>query len=176
MTTTLITDEYWNHKLAAVFHSGRTAQTAAQALISRLGLGEAQVQLVAPGEAFPGRKLEPESQGILRTIVVSHIRLGIAGAVFGLLAFATLYVLDIPFIVQSPVASGLVIVTFCLFGGMSVGGLLALRPDHDRYIQATRDAMRAGDTTVVVHAFSRAQQSEAASLLREQGADVTSTL
>ena len=84
--------------------------------------------------------------------------------------------MGVPFIVQSPIASAVVLLAFSTFGGMMLGGLVSLRPDHDRYIQATRDAMRAGDTTVVVHAFSREQRDEAASLLRERGADVTSTL
>lgn len=176
MTTTPLTDEYSNHKLAAVFHSGQRAREAASSLVTTLGLGESQVQLVAPGEPFPGRKLEPESRGILRTIVVSHVRLAVVGAIAGLLVFAVLHAAGVPFIVQSPVASALVLLAFSTFGGMLLGGLVSLRPDHDRYVHATRDAMRAGDTTVVVHAFSTHQRNEAATLLREQGAKVTSTL
>ena len=118
MTTTPITDEYSNHKLAAVFHSAQGAQDAARSLVSKLGLGESQVQLVAPGEPVPGRKLEPESRGILRTIVVSHVRLAVVGAIAGLLVFAVLYALGVPFIVQSPIASALVLLAFSTFGGM----------------------------------------------------------
>lgn len=176
MATTLITDEYSNHKLAAVFHSAKRAQDAAGALVTRLGLGEAQVQVVAPGEPFPGRKLEPESRGILRTIIVSHVRLAIAGAVAGLLVFGVLRALGVPFIVQSPVASLVILLAFSAGAGMMLGGLVSLRPDHDRYIFAARDAMQAGDTTVVVHAFSPEQRDQAASMLRERGAEVTSTL
>lgn len=176
MPTTLLTDEYSNHKLAAVFHSAPRARDAARSLVSRLGLGAAQVQLLAPGDPFPGRKLEPESRGILRTILVSHVRLAMAGAVVGLALFAGLHLAGVPFVTQSPVASALVLLGFSTLGGMLLGGLVSLRPDHDPYIQAARDAMRAGDTTVVVHAFSSEQRDEAAALLREQGAEVTSTL
>ena len=176
MTTTPLTDEYSSHKLAAVFHSAQGARDAASSLVTKLGLGEAQVQLVSPGEPFPGRKLEPESSGILRTIVVSHVRLAVVGAIAGLLVFAVMYAAGVPFIVQSPIASALVLLAFSTFGGMLLGGLVSLRPDHDTYIHATRDAMRAGDTTVVVHAFSSEQRDEAATLLRERGAQVTSTL
>jgi hypothetical protein len=57
-----------------------------------------------------------------------------------------------------------------------LGGLVSLRPDHDRYVQAARDAIASGRTTVVVHAFSVAQREQAAELLRAQGGEVTSTL
>jgi len=60
--------------------------------------------------------------------------------------------------------------------GLMLGGLVSLRPDHDRYVQATRDAMAAGNTTVVVHAFSADQRHQAAELLRSNGGEVTSTL
>ena len=43
-------------------------------------------------------------------------------------------------------------------------------------VQATRDAMEAGNTTVVVHAFSAEQRDQAADLLRAIGGETTSTL
>ena len=54
--------------------------------------------------------------------------------------------------------------------------LVALRPDHDRYVEAARDAMDGGKTTVVVHAFSSEQANSAGEFLRAQGGEVTSTL
>lgn len=174
--TSPITGELSNSKIAAVFPHEVAAREAAQAVAAALSLGPSQVQVVTPGEPHPGRKLEPETQGIWRTIVIAHVRLGIAGAVVGLLAFAALYANAIPFIVNSPVAAALVLLFFGTVAGLMLGGLVSLRPDHDRYVEATRDAMAAGDTTVVVHAFSADQRDRAAELLRAQGGDVTSTL
>lgn len=174
--TSPITGELSNSKVAAVFPFEVAARDAAQAVATALSLGAAQVQVITPGETHPGRKLEPESQGIWRTIVVAHVRLGIAGAVVGLLAFAALYASDIPFIVNSPVAAALVLLFFGAVAGLMLGGLVSLRPDHDRYVEAARDAMDTGSTTVVVHAFSAQQADQAAAFLRAQGGDVTSTL
>lgn len=174
--TSPITGELSNSKVAAVFANEEGARRAAQAVAARLGLGAAQVQVITPGEPHPGHKLEPESRGIWRTIVVAHVRLGIVGAIAGLLAFAVLWAMDVAFIVNSPVAAALSLLFFCTVAGLMLGGLVALRPDHDRYVQATRDAMASGDTTVVVHAFSAAQRDQAADLLRAQGGEVTSTL
>lgn len=171
-----ITGELSNSKVAAVFSSESAARAAALKVASSLSLGSAQVQVIAPGEPHPGRKLEPESRGIWRTIVVAHVRLGVAGAVVGLLAFFALYVGEVAFIISSPVASALVLLFFGTVAGLMLGGLVSLRPDHDRYVEATRDAMDAGRTTVVVHAFSVEQRREAAELLRTQGGEVTSTL
>jgi hypothetical protein len=171
-----ITGELSNSKVAAVFPNEVVALQAGQEVAAVLSLGSAQVQVIGPAEHHPGRILEPESRGIFRTIVLAHVRLGIAGAVIGLLAFAGLYAARLPFIVNSPVAAALVLLFFGWIGGLMLGGLVSLRPDHDRYIEATRDAMDAGKTTVVVHAFSAEQAGQAAEFLRAQGGEVTSTL
>jgi hypothetical protein len=171
-----ITGELSNSKVAAVFPNEVVALQAGQEVAAALSLGSAQVQVIGPAEHHPGRILEPESRGIFRTIVIAHVRLGIAGAVIGLLAFAGLYAARLPFIVNSPVAAALVLLFFGGLGGLMLGGLVSLRPDHDRYVEATRDAMDAGKTTVVVHAFSAEQAGRAAEFLRAQGGEVTSTL
>ena len=61
-------------------------------------------------------------------------------------------------------------------GGLFLGGLVTLRPDHDRYIQAVRQAIAACRSAVVVHALSMQQQREAARFLAERGGEVTRTL
>lgn len=174
--TSPITGELSNHKVAAVFTSASAAQQAADAVFSELSLGPAQVQLVRPGEPRSSRKLEPESQGIWRTIVVAHVRLGIVGAVLGVIAFGVLYAVGLPFIVNSWLAALLILIFFGAVGGLLLGGLVSLRPDHDRYVEATHDAMAAGNTTVVVHALTAEQRAHAAEFLRARGGEVTSTL
>jgi len=174
--TSPITGELSNSKVAAVFAQESTARQAANAVASALSLGAAQVQVITPSEPHPGRKLEPESRGIWRTIGIAHVKLAIVGAVVGVIAFFVLRGMGVPFIVNSPIAAGLVLLWFGALAGMFLGGFVALRMDHDRYIEAARDAMAAGHTTVVVHAFSTEQRSQAAEFLRAQGGDVTSTL
>lgn len=171
-----VTGEVSNSKVAAVFPGEAAALAAAQAVAAALDLDAAQVQVITPSEPHPGRKLEPESRGIWRTIVVAHVRLGIVGAVVGVVAFAVLYAIGLPFITASPVAAALILLGFGAVAGLMLGGLVSLRPDHDRYVEATRDAMEAGNTTVVVHAFSVEQRQQAAEFLRGQGGEVTSTL
>lgn len=171
-----ISGEVSNSKVAAVFASEAAARAAAGRAAAALSLGSAQVQVIIPGERHMDEKLEPERRGIWRTIVIAHIKLGIVGFFAALLAFAILYALGVPFITSSPVAACLVMLFFGTTGGLMLGGLVSLRPDHDRYVEAARSAMQAGNTTVVVHAFTSGQAREAADFLRAQGGDVTSTL
>ena len=170
-----ITGEVSNSKLVAVFDDAVTARTAASAIQSGIPLEASQVQVVLPGEAELERKLEPENRGIWRTIGLAHLKLGVLGGVVGALAFALMYSLGIQFIVQSPWAASLIFMSYGTIAGLFLGGLVVLRPDHDRYIQAARDAASVGRASVIVHAFSRDQAATAGDLLRKRGGEVTST-
>ena len=176
MSDNVLTGEVSNSKLAAVFTSRRAAQDAADALLGTAGLQPVQVKVIAPDATDVAIKLEPEGGGIWRTIVVAHVRLAIVGAVLGVVVFGILMAAGIPMVVQSPWAAGLVLLSFGAVAGLFLGGLVALRPDHDHYVQATRDAMADGNTTVVVHALSAEQQQAAADLLNARGAEVSQTL
>ena len=176
MSDNPLTGEVADSKLAAVFANRRAAQDAADALVSSTDLQQAQVKVIRPDSADVAIKLEPEGRGIWRTIVRAHAKLGVLGAVLGLVAFGVLYAAGVPMVVQSPVAAGLVLLGFGATAGLMLGGLVALRPDHDRYVQATRDAMEEGRSTVVVHALSGEQQQAAADFLASRGGEVTRTL
>lgn len=173
---TVVTGEVSNSKVAAVFPSEATARAAGEAVRAAVGLDRSQVQIITPHAAHPGRKMEPESHGIFRTIVIAHVRLGIVGVIVGALAFAGLYAWGLPLITQSAWFAGAVMVGFGAVAGLMLGGLVSLRPDHDAYIQSVRTALAEGHSAVVVHAFSAQQRDSAASELRARGGDTTSTL
>ena len=176
MSDSPVSGEVSNSKLAAVFDSGAAARDAAAAVIAEIGLQPAQVKVITPGEPDADIKLEPEGGGIWRTIVRAHVWLGIAGAVLGAVAFGIMMAMGVPFVARSPVAAGLATVFFGTVGGLLLGGLVAIRPDHDRYVHATHDAMDARRTTVVVHALSHDEQSRAKAFLAGRGGEVTGTL
>lgn len=176
MSDLLVTGEVSNNKLVAVFAAPEAARAAAAAAIAQLALQPAQVRVIAPGAADVGIQLEPEGGGIWRTIVVAHLWLGLAGVVTGALVFVLLVALGVAFVVSSPWAAGLALVAFGGVAGLLLGGLVSLRPDHDPYIHATRDALATGRSVVVVHALSAGQRATAAELLAGQGGDVTQTL
>jgi len=176
MSDNPVTGEVSNSKLAAVFNNEAAARAAATALIAETDLQPTQVKLITPDEPHPGIKLEPESGGIWRTIIKAHLRLGLVGLVAGALLFLLLRRLDVPAVVQSPWAAGMAMTAFGGVGGLVVGGLITLRPDHDRYIHATRDAIAERRTTVVVHALSEEQLTQANDVLSARGAEITRTI
>ncbi|SBV35639.1 conserved hypothetical protein [uncultured Stenotrophomonas sp.] len=176
MSDNPITGEVSNSKLAAVFPVPASAREAAVDLIEQLGFQPAQVKVITADTRDVDIKLEPEGGGIWRTIVLAHLKLCLLGALVGGLVFAAMMWAGVPYVESSPWAAGGWWVLYGAIGGLFLGGLVALRPDHDRYIQAVRKAVAAGGGAVVVHALSMAQQQEAASFLAGRGADVTRTL
>lgn len=176
MSDLVVTGEVSNSKLVAVFADQGQARAAANAALSALVLQPAQVKVLASGTPDVGIRLEPEGGGIRRTLVLAHLWLGLAGLVAGGLLFGLLMALDVPFVVASPWAAGLVMLGFGTIAGLLLGGLVSLRPDHDRYIHASREAIAAGRGAVVVHALSATQLTEAARFLEGRGGEVTRTL
>ena len=171
-----LTGEVSNSKVAAIFVDERAARAVAAHLQAALQLSDAQVEVITPGDRGPGRKLEPESEGIFRTIVRTHVVLGLAGAVAGGLVFAVLWAMAVPMIVNSATMAAAVIVVFGIVAGLMLGGLVSLRPDHDRYISRVQEAIGEGRSAVVVHAFSREQNAQAAGMLRAASGEVVATL
>lgn len=171
-----LTGEVSNSKVAAVFANEAAAREVAARVRSTLQLSDAQVQVITPSDRRPGRKLEPESEGIFRTIIRAHVRLGLLGAVAGAVAFGVLWAMGLPLIVNSAVMAAAVMVAFGAVAGLMLGGLVALRPDHDLYINKVYDALGEGRSAVVVHAFSREQNAQAEDLLKDASGEVVSTL
>jgi hypothetical protein len=171
-----LTGEVSNSKLAAVFDDAPAARAAAATVAGQADLQPAQVKVVTPDEPDPGLKLEPEGRGIWHTILTAHLWLGLVGVTAGVVVFAAMLWAGVPVVVASP---GYGLLAMAFLGGMAgllLAGLLALRPDHDRYIQATRTAMKQQRSTVVVHALSAEQAETAAQTLTALGAKVTRTL
>lgn len=175
-TLSPVTGEASTSKVAAIFENESRARRIAQALRRRLGLRPSQVQVITRHDRHPGRKMEPEDRGILRTMVVAHVRLGLAGAAIGVVLFALLYLSGLELVTASPGFAAALIIGYGAVFGLMAGGLVTLRPDHDPYIHRIRDALREGKSAVVVHAFDAEQRRAAKQTLDEQGGETIRTL
>jgi hypothetical protein len=163
-------------KVAVIVAGEASAQTIAGSLRRDLGLADRQVVVVTPRTTRVGRALEPESRGILNTILIAHYKLGIVGLMAGILLFAVLYGLGVEAVARSPGLSIAVIASFGIVFGLMAGGLVALRPDHDPYVHGVRTALEAGQCAVVVHALDDAERERAVAWLSRFGQDVIKTL
>ena len=153
--------------VAATFPNRAAAVDAATTL--RTELPQAEVDLIHPHDVNLARKLEPESKGIWRTAVRSHLILGLAGLVSGAVVAATLIGTGWSAAVKSPMLATLFLLTLGLFAGLMVAGLLTLRPDRSRVFLSIRERIFSGDWAVVAHPTSPSQSDRAIASLRKAG-------
>lgn len=168
--------EYAGSKLAAIFANEAAARSAANRVRESLGLSDVQVQVITPNDRHPGRKMQPESHGIFRTLIQAHVKLGIVGLVAGIALWFLLRALGVGFIVNTGLLTLAVLAVFGAMAGLMLGGLVTLRPDHEPFIHAVREAMGEGRSAVVVHPLDDAQREAAEALLKEASGEVVSTL
>jgi hypothetical protein len=163
-------------KVAAVYGNAAAARSAEMKLRRLPQLHDGQVQVVYPFDRDRGRKVEPEGVGILRTAIRAHATCALIGVLAGALLFAVLYAFGLRAIVTTPGISLLAMVVYASLLGLMAGGLLTLRPDHERVALAVRDAAGKGRWSVVVHPVTRQQYASAIRALGATGATMTRTL
>lgn len=153
-------------KIAAIFESRVKAETIALRLRQAAGMSEAQVKLVGPQDttgvvdAPLSRKLEPESSGIWRTILRTHLVTGVIGMILGGLVYMSLQLAENESILSHPLLALMVMLFFGGIFGLLVGGLLSLRPDHYRVMAAVRKAIKRGRWAVISHPVNPDQTRE----------------
>lgn len=176
MNTPDVLGEVSASKVAAVFPGEAPARAAATRLRDALGLSDAQVQVLTPRDRRPGARLEPESHGIFRTMLRAHAWMGLLGLAAGAALFGVLWATGLPLVANSPLIAAIAILMLSGMGGLMLGGLVTLRPDHDPYIVTVLEALGEGRSAVVVHAFDRDQYDRAVRALGEAGGEVVGTL
>jgi hypothetical protein len=160
--------------VAATFSERVTAVAAATALQAELPRTE--VDLLHPRDANFARKMEPESHGIWRTAIRSHLVLGPVGLGLGAVVAAMLVGVGWPAAVTSPMLATVFLSAFGLFAGLMVAGLLTLRPDRGHVLTSIRESNGSGDWAVVAHPTSPAQSERAIASLRKAGGMVVWSL
>ena len=168
--------EHAPSKVAALFGDHGGAEAAAARLRRELGLDETQVRVISPGDPHPGRKIEPDDRGIWHTAIKAHVTLGLLGLMAGLVLFGLLWAAGITAVRSSPWAAGGAVVMFGAVFGLLAGGLVTLRPDHDKLIVEVREAVAGGRHAVITHPVDRGQRERSIELLAEESGEVLRTL
>lgn len=162
--------ENYSHKVSAEFDSESAANNALEAL-ARAGIPGSQTEVVRPHDPDMAIKVEPEVQGVARSLAKTHVVLGLAGLVVGLALAAILVTVGPTLTQSSPVMTFIAVGFICPVLALLLAGAISIRPDHDPVIEKTRVANKAGRWTVVAHCASFEQQKEAKNAM---GSDIQS--
>ena len=151
MSKLAVIDESFPTKVSAEFEQKESANEVMHSLTEGAGFKRDQVRLIVPDDRQLGRKLEPETQGIARTLARSHLVLGILGLVLGLCAAWWLTTFGPTITQASPLLTYVALAIIFPFLGLLLAGAISLRPDHDLVVAKARKAAGEGRWTVVVH-------------------------
>ena len=170
-------------KVAGLFSQKSQAESFVQQMLRSGALQASQVRLLGPQDAklarqdIFGQAVEPESRGMVRTFLQTHMVGGMAGAALGIAIYAWFRNAAHPALAAAPVMAPLAMIGFATALGLMFGGLLTIRPDHVRLITRVRSALRHNQWAVVTHPTSAEQTARVREMLEGgDAAEVVSTL
>jgi hypothetical protein len=175
MATSALHDEKFPSMVAAAFATAEQARDAADQLVRETGIGGGQVSIVEPDDPGIDRKLEPETGGIRGTLIKSHLTLGFTGLIVGMLIGLVLVLTGYPVFISNPWYTFGILAGFGAIGGLLLGGLISLRPDHYPLLAWVKDTAPKGRWFVLVHARDHGEESRARDLLKGRSDKVMAT-
>lgn len=148
----------------------RASAMAAADMLREDPMLEGEVAVVGPNDPLTDQKMEPEENGIWKTLVRSHLILGGLGLLTGALATATaVYVLEWQAAVASPWFALLFFSVIGTVFGMLAAGLVTMRPDHGVVIARLERALGRDRWAVIVRPRDESPALSAMALLKECG-------
>jgi hypothetical protein len=166
----ILVGEKFPHKVSAQFDNQPAANQAAQSLVDNAGFERMQIRVVRPHDPDMARKVEPEVKGIAKTLVKSHIVLGVGGLVLGLLVAAVLVTNGPALTRASPLLTFIALGILSPMLGLLIAGAMSLRPDHDILIEKTRSATDAGRWTLIAHCANDEEMARAKAIMHNVAA------
>ncbi|MAR91669.1 MAG: hypothetical protein SV765_02890 [Pseudomonadota bacterium] len=152
-------------KVGAVFDSKEAADAAVADITTEQSLNEAWVMVITPDDPRYERKLQPETRGIWKTAVGSHLILGLLGLVAGAALYGGLHATGVAWVTNTSLLGLIPFLSVGLLVGMMLGGLITLRPDQDRIWFLAQTAREQNRWLVVVHGASQASVQRAREML-----------
>ena len=168
--------EQYPGKVGAAFDSVEKAELAADQLEQQFGIRFDAIEIVKPKDRSFEQKLEPEGKGIRNTVIRSNVTMGVVGVVVGGLVALCLHQLQIPMVVFSPYYTTFFVMALCGVGGLLLGGLISLRPDHDRLIQFSRQVTNQRRWMLLVHVETVEQKREVKKYLHRFSDEIVASL
>lgn len=167
-------------KVASVFAAEADARDAAASVTAAAHLQAAQAKVLSPADGrlsrreLFGEKVQPESRGIGKTFLRSHLVLGAIGGALGVLLWWALRAH--PLIASTPLMALVALGGFGITFGMILAGVVTLRPDQSALYAQLKDSLQAGKWGVIFHPVDAAQTEAIQAALRARDAHVMSSL
>lgn len=172
MNTNILSGEASSTLVAAVYPDRTAASLAAGRVAGSVQLASWQLAVIQPGDPRLASKAEPEREGIWRTVLRSHLWLGLAGLLAGLLVAALMIGMDWLGARDAPGTLVAALAAFSAMGGLMLAGAFSLRPDHAYVLTRVREALARGQWAVVARPASPAQTRATLSALEGCGGRV----
>lgn len=176
MVSSAVFGERYLSKAGGVFDSEDEAREVARKIGDQTSVTVEQVEVVDPHDPEVDRKLEPESTGIAYTLVKSHVTLGILGILAGLGLGLLLVFFGGRIFATSPYYTTIVAAGLGAMGGLILGGLVSIRPDHDPLLLEVQRAAKEGRWAVVVHVRDEDEKHAVEAVLKEHAKEIKETL
>ncbi|GAC13802.1 hypothetical protein [Aliiglaciecola lipolytica] len=171
-----IIEEHHPSKIVGVYENESTAKQTAKRLVDEGGVLADEINIVSPQDKKFESKVEPETKAIGRTLIASHMMLGLIGLSIGLLVGTALIIAGIQLATSSPVMLLIATGTLGTFMGLLVAGAVSLRPDHDSVVNDTRYAKNHKLWSVVVHTKDREHTKQAKQLMEGSAVRMSESL
>ena len=163
-------------QVASVFDSKLNANKAIEQVVRGTDVESQQVTLIEPDDSDFNRKLEGDSKALGKMMWYSHLLLGAAGLVVGLITAYLLVNIGPALTQQNPLATYIAVISPGIFIGLFVAGLLSLRPDRTEIIEVVRKAIKTKHYAVVVNLKSGQSVSKVRDMFRRHSSQVVESI
>ncbi|GAB3015055.1 hypothetical protein [Bowmanella dokdonensis] len=170
-----IIDEEHISKVGGIFEQEAKAKQAIQSLMTEGDFRQEEVNLVPPGDKSFDEKIETDDLAVKRTLLNSHIILGLIAVLVGLGVAALLVSYGPAFTQSSPMMTFIALGILSLFLGMMLAGFISLRPDEDRLVNKVRKATLNHRWVVVVQAKDKQHAEQARNILKRSTGSLAET-
>ncbi len=140
-----------NTQLASIFAEQDKAKYTISEVIRHTPVAPEQITVISPNDPDFNRKLEGESRELGKMMWYSHLILGGAGLLIGMIVAYVLVEFGPALTQNNPLFTYVAMISPGIFIGLFVAGLLSLRPDRTEVIDVVREAVRNKHYAVIVN-------------------------
>lgn len=168
--------ERYPGKVGAAFDSVEKAEQVADQLEAQFGVQFKSIEILKPKGRSLENLLEPENKDTKNTVIRSHITMGLVGLCTGGLVVLWLHQLQVPMVVFSPLYMTFIVMALGGVGGLLLGGLISLKPDHDNLIHFSRQVSYQSRWMLLVNVESAEQKKAVRRYLQTCSDEIVASL